>query len=173
MPILGFAGSYAKTLGRLLVCLYFVNIVYEDYETYRFMSTPEMMARAQRFPERYPAPMYPYIEVLFLLPCALLAILGWRVPLTGTILVLDMLKDSGLLIWNQTYVPGLPSHSVAGLHAQRPQLSPTTAVFTPIRHGHAHSLAYLHAGLPFAQPSPTARSSTYVSAVALLSVALL
>lgn len=96
------AGAFAKTLGRLLVCLYFVNIVYEDYETYRFMSTPEMLARAARFPERYLTPSFPYVEVFFLLPCALLAIVGWRVPITGTILVLDMLKDSGLLIWNQT-----------------------------------------------------------------------
>jgi hypothetical protein len=96
------AGSYAKTLGRFLVCLYFINIVYEDFETYRFMSTPEMMARVRRFPERYPAPSFPYIEVMFLLPCAVLAIFGWRVPVTGSILVLDMLKDSGTLIWNQT-----------------------------------------------------------------------
>mmetsp|Transcript_14171 Transcript_14171/g.36369 ORF Transcript_14171/g.36369 Transcript_14171/m.36369 type:complete len:391 (+) Transcript_14171:154-1326(+) len=96
--------AFAKTLGRLLVCLYFVNIVYEDYETYRFMSTPEMLARAARFPERYLTPSFPYVEVFFLLPCALLAIVGWRVPITGTILVLDMLKDSGLLIWNQTWM---------------------------------------------------------------------
>lgn len=96
--------SYAKTLGRFLVCLYFINIVYEDFETYRFMSTPEMMARVRRFPERYPAPSFPYIEVMFLLPCAVLAIFGWRVPVTGSILVLDMLKDSGTLIWNQTWM---------------------------------------------------------------------
>lgn len=95
-------GSAAKFLGRFLVCLYFINIVYEDYETYIFMSSPEMLSRVRRFPERYPSPSFPYIEVFFLLPCAVLAIFDFRVPITGSILVLDMLKDSGLLIWNQT-----------------------------------------------------------------------
>eukprot|EP00192_Tetraselmis_astigmatica_P010490 CAMPEP_0117668568 /NCGR_PEP_ID=MMETSP0804-20121206/11624_1 /TAXON_ID=1074897 /ORGANISM="Tetraselmis astigmatica, Strain CCMP880" /LENGTH=377 /DNA_ID=CAMNT_0005476479 /DNA_START=169 /DNA_END=1302 /DNA_ORIENTATION=+ len=94
----------AKGLGRFLVCMYFINIVYEDWETYSFMSSPEMAMRVKRFPERYPAPVFPYIELFFLLPCAFLAICGWRVPITGSILVLDMLKDSGLLIWNQTWM---------------------------------------------------------------------
>jgi hypothetical protein len=96
------AGTSAKVLGRFLVCLYFVNIVYEDWETYSFMNSKEMVARARRFPDRYPSPSFPYVEVVLLLPCSVLAIFGWRVPITGSILVLDMLKDSGNLIWNQT-----------------------------------------------------------------------
>eukprot|EP00191_Tetraselmis_sp_GSL018_P004552 CAMPEP_0177596572 /NCGR_PEP_ID=MMETSP0419_2-20121207/11176_1 /TAXON_ID=582737 /ORGANISM="Tetraselmis sp., Strain GSL018" /LENGTH=304 /DNA_ID=CAMNT_0019088537 /DNA_START=1064 /DNA_END=1976 /DNA_ORIENTATION=- len=66
--------------------------------------SPEMQMRARRYPERYPSPEFPYVEVFFLLPCAVLAILGWQVPLTASILVLDILKDSGLLIWNQTWM---------------------------------------------------------------------
>ena len=81
--------------------------MYEDYETYGFMSSPEMVARVRRFPDRYPSPSFPYVEFCLLLPCAVLAIFGWRVPITGTILVLDMLKDSGTLIWNQTCVTPL------------------------------------------------------------------
>lgn len=48
----------AETLSRLReqVCLYFVNLVLEDYENYTFWNTPDMLTRRNMYPHRF-APM--------------------------------------------------------------------------------------------------------------------
>ena len=38
------------------VCLYFVNLVLEDYENYTFWNTPDMLTRRNMYPHRF-APM--------------------------------------------------------------------------------------------------------------------
>ena len=38
------------------VCLYFVNLVLEDYENYNFWNTPDMLTRRNMYPHRF-APM--------------------------------------------------------------------------------------------------------------------
>ena len=36
------------------VCLYFVNLVLEDYENYNFWHTPDMVERRNMYPHRFP-----------------------------------------------------------------------------------------------------------------------
>ena len=36
------------------VCLYFMNLVLEDYENYNFWHTPDMMERRNMYPHRFP-----------------------------------------------------------------------------------------------------------------------
>ncbi len=36
------------------VCLYFMNLVLEDYENYTFWHTPDMMDRRNMYPHRFP-----------------------------------------------------------------------------------------------------------------------
>ena len=86
----------AKIVGRGLVCMYFMNLVYEDYESWHFFNQPE--ARARIRVQTASLPGFPWIGVVFLLPCAVLAMFGFKVPITATILVLDMLKESGSMI---------------------------------------------------------------------------
>ncbi len=61
-----------------------------------------MKLRLERFPDRYPTASFPYIGILLLLPCSILAGCGKWVPITASILVLDMMIDSSSLIWTQT-----------------------------------------------------------------------
>lgn len=41
-------------LARLLVCLFFVNSVWDSLATWSFMRQPEVLERAQRWPQHYP-----------------------------------------------------------------------------------------------------------------------
>lgn len=36
------------------ICLYFINLVVEDYQTWSFMQEPEMQQRRQMHPHRFP-----------------------------------------------------------------------------------------------------------------------
>jgi hypothetical protein len=58
--------------------------------------------RRAQWPGQYPDAWFPFIDTCVIAPCALLAGLGFRVPWTASVLVLDMLYDSAALIWTQT-----------------------------------------------------------------------
>lgn len=93
------SGPAAKALARALVCLFFVNLVYENLETYSYlMQQSSMPGRSGFFSS---APKFPWLGLLLILPCSLLAAVGVRVPITGGILVLDMLRESSSMIWTQ------------------------------------------------------------------------
>lgn len=42
-------------LSRLLVCLYFLNGVYDSWGAWSAMQQPDMAERARRWPQHYPA----------------------------------------------------------------------------------------------------------------------
>ncbi len=44
---------------------------------------------------------FPWLGALVFAPCALLAALGVQVPITASVMTLDMLWNSASLIWNQ------------------------------------------------------------------------
>ncbi|CAK0770665.1 hypothetical protein CVIRNUC_003790 [Coccomyxa viridis] len=94
-------GSSVTALARMLVCLYFVNLVLEDYENYNFWHTPDMVERRNMYPHRFPPIRYPYLGIYIFVPCAVLAALGIWVPATASVMTLDMLWNSSELIWSQ------------------------------------------------------------------------
>ncbi|KAL4436580.1 hypothetical protein ABPG75_003719 [Micractinium tetrahymenae] len=86
-------------VARLLVCLYFLNGIYDKLDSWQFMRQPEVVARAQRWPQHFPRVGFPFFSVAVLLPCAVLAALGVRVLATASVLVAYELLDSLRLIW--------------------------------------------------------------------------
>ncbi|CAD7703390.1 unnamed protein product [Ostreobium quekettii] len=92
-------GAFAQGLARALVCLYFVNLVYEDLESWMFLNQPESRARFIAANRKSFLPSFPWMGVCVLLPCAALATLGYYVPITASALLLDMLKESASMIW--------------------------------------------------------------------------
>ncbi|PSC68068.1 family transcriptional regulator [Micractinium conductrix] len=86
-------------LARLLVCCYFLNAIYEKVESYQFLQQPEVLERARRWPQYYPAPRFPWFSCTVLLPCAVLAALGVRVLWTASVLVAYEALDSLQLVW--------------------------------------------------------------------------
>ncbi|PRW45162.1 hypothetical protein C2E21_6125 [Chlorella sorokiniana] len=91
----------AMFVARLLVCLYFLNSVYDSVSTWQWSRQPEVVERARRWPQHYPTVSFPYLSVSLLLPCALLAALGVQVLLTASVLVAWELFDSLNLVWTQ------------------------------------------------------------------------
>ncbi|BDA42266.1 probable surfeit locus protein 4 homolog at C-terminar half [Coccomyxa sp. Obi] len=94
-------GSIVLAIARLLVCLYFINLVVEDYQHWAFMQTPEMVERRKFYPHRMPAARFPYLGLFVFIPAAVLAAAGVQVPVTATIMTLDMIYNSSSLIWSQ------------------------------------------------------------------------
>ncbi|KAL4444581.1 hypothetical protein ABPG77_002398 [Micractinium sp. CCAP 211/92] len=97
-------------VARLLVCLYFLNGVYDKLDTWQFMRQPEVLARAHRWPQHYPRVGFPWLNVSLVLPCAVLAALGVRVLVTASVLVAYELLDSLRLIWTSLLM--LLSHGI-------------------------------------------------------------
>ncbi|GAB4821229.1 hypothetical protein N2152v2_008275 [Parachlorella kessleri] len=92
---------FMKAVSRVLVCLYFVNLVYDAYNQWSFMQKPDLRLRAQRWPQHYIPARFPWFGVSVLLPCALLTAAGCGVLWGGSLLVLYEAYDSGHLIWSQ------------------------------------------------------------------------
>ena len=83
-----------RRLARGLVCLFFVNLVAEQWARWAFFRSPEGAQIALRRPAGFPPPPFPAFGVGLVLPAALLCIVGVRVPATAAVLLLDMLRDS-------------------------------------------------------------------------------
>ncbi len=128
-------GTWIMRIARALVCIYFMNLSYDDVLTFRYAfivrphvcqasslcslatasyhhdaksgidtcvvrgyymmvycprrqsRTPEYLKRAQKYPRHYKTVQFPWLEVLVLTPCAVLAALGVKVPWTASALV--------------------------------------------------------------------------------------
>ena len=91
----------AASAARLLVCSYFLNSIYEECEAYAQMATPEMREKTARFPDHYIAAPFPILSILLLLPCATLAAAGIHVRTAATVLMMDMTRDTIILLWQQ------------------------------------------------------------------------
>ncbi|KAK9901596.1 hypothetical protein WJX75_003946 [Coccomyxa subellipsoidea] len=94
-------GAFVLAVARILVCLYFVNLVVEDYQHWSFMQSPEMVERRKFYPHRIAAARFPYLGLFVFIPAAVLAAVGVQVPITATIMTLDMIYNSSSLIWSQ------------------------------------------------------------------------
>ena len=61
--------------------------------------TPEYLRRAQKYPRHYKTVRFPWLEVLVLTPCAVLAALGVKVPWTASALVCSVVvRDSAVMM---------------------------------------------------------------------------
>lgn len=89
--------------GRVLVCLYFFNLVLQDWQLWRFYRSHEMKFRLSKLPNaKEYVKRFPFLGVLLVLPSATMVLFNYKVPVFATILVIDMLKDSSVMIWSQT-----------------------------------------------------------------------
>ncbi|EFN56472.1 hypothetical protein CHLNCDRAFT_145146 [Chlorella variabilis] len=90
------AGDSAFLMGisRLMICMYFINTVYDRYGSYQFTQQPEVLERAKRWPQHYPVISFPYLSVGMLLPCAVLAALGIKVLFCAWFMVAWEVFDS-------------------------------------------------------------------------------
>lgn len=95
--------NYATTViaARFLICSYFINHVYEQCEAYARMATPEMREKTAKFPDHYIAAPFPWLSLLVLLPCAMLAGVGVRVRMTAMLLMVEITRGTSALIWQQ------------------------------------------------------------------------
>lgn len=90
-------------LGRVLVCLYFFNLVLQDWQLWRFYRSHEMQFRLSKLPNaKEYVKKFPFLGIILVLPSATMVLFNYKVPVFATILVIDMLKDSSMMIWNQT-----------------------------------------------------------------------
>ncbi len=64
--------------------------------------TPEYMKRAQKYPRHYRTVRFPWLEVLILTPCAVLAALGVKVPWTASALVCLVLARANAVMTRET-----------------------------------------------------------------------
>lgn len=69
------------------VCLYFVNLVLEDYENYNFWHTPDMIERRSMYPHRFP----PIRNALLFLSCGHPGTASFTLPACGN----ELLAFSG------------------------------------------------------------------------------
>ncbi len=99
----GFRNNNAITANaaRCLICSYFINHVYEQCEAYARMATPEMREKTAKFPDHYIAAPFPWLSLLVLLPCAILAGVGVRVRITAMLLMAEITRGTIALIWQQ------------------------------------------------------------------------
>jgi hypothetical protein len=89
------------TAARRLICSYFINHVYEQCEAYARMATPEMREKTAKFPDHYIAAPFPWLSLLVLLPCAVLAGIGVRVRISAMLLMVEITRGTVALLWQQ------------------------------------------------------------------------
>ena len=88
-------GSAARHFGRVLVCLYFVNLAWENVGLYKYYRTQfDMQLGGSPY-----APSYPWMSVLVVAPAAVACALGLRTRAAAGVLLVDMLKEDAELIY--------------------------------------------------------------------------
>ena len=88
--------SWSQTVGRVLVSVYFFNLVVENLELYHFYQR-EWRGGLTRLPKN--APAYPWISLVLVLPSATATLFNVNVPLAAGLLTLDMLREDAVLLW--------------------------------------------------------------------------
>lgn len=97
------SGPVAKAIGRAMVCAYFLNMAVDDCEGWWHLKG--VPVPPQRWPDEPVAarpPTFPWLQLLLLLPCALLAAAGVAVPVTASALLARLAWDDALLTMRQT-----------------------------------------------------------------------
>lgn len=82
-------------VSRVLVCLFFVNQAQEAVDLHRYYSYAARTAPPRHKPR---VPPYPYLQVLVVVPTAVLCALGYRVAFTAAVLTVDMLREEGRVV---------------------------------------------------------------------------
>lgn len=60
-----------------------------------------MREKTAKFPDHYNAAPFPWLSLLVLLPCAILAGVGVRVRITAMLLMAEITRGTIALIWQQ------------------------------------------------------------------------
>ena len=88
----------ARHLGRFLVCLYFLNLAWENVQLYRYYSE-QYLTQPRAGASMPQAPAYPWATVLLVTPAAVACALGKRTRVAAGILTVDMLKEDTQMIY--------------------------------------------------------------------------
>lgn len=89
------ASGYVTTLGRVLVCVFFLNQAQEALDLHRYYAYAARTAPPRHKPQ---VPPYPYLQVLVVVPTALSCAFGYRVVFTALLLTIDMLREEGRVV---------------------------------------------------------------------------
>lgn len=99
-------GEPARILARILICAYYVNVVYDEVETWLHLRQTQQGASATMRPHRPfdpepPPARFPYAYVFGLLPAAIMTAVGvWPWLFASVLLVFTVWQDA-LLTWAQ------------------------------------------------------------------------
>lgn len=92
---LALTGEWARLMARLLICCYYLNLVFSEVELWAHLHTVEAQLKMMRWREPgqniQPLP-FPIWHVVLLLPAAVLTILGIASWLWGSLLL-------GVVVW--------------------------------------------------------------------------
>lgn len=101
-----YAAKHNTGGARVLICLYFLNYVFDSYETYRqLQSGPQIGAGGSsgRLVDDIDRASisFPWLGVLVILPAAVLAATGVQQLICASILTIEMLREDAWLTWVQ------------------------------------------------------------------------
>ena len=85
-------------MGRVLVCLYFLNLAWENVQLWRYYNE-QYLTQPRAGASGPQPPAYPWATVLLVTPAAVACALGKRTRVAAGILTVDMLKEDTQMIY--------------------------------------------------------------------------